>query len=209
MIVEIFPSGPIETNAYLLGCAITRRACLIDAPMESAERVMRRAEELGLQIDMLLLTHSHWDHMADAALIKARLSIPVYVHRDDAENLSRPGADQLPLYFPIQGVQPDGYLTDGQKLQVGQLILQVIHTPGHSPGCVCFYLPEEKTLISGDTLFQGTIGNLSLPSSRPDLMRGSLQKLAALPFDTKVYPGHGSPTTIGAERWIARSQENF
>ncbi len=88
-------------------------------------------------------------------------------------------------------------------------MIKVIHTPGHSPGGVCFYLPSEKILFSGDTLFRGTIGNLSLPTARPDLMWDSLKKLAALPPETKVYPGHGGPTTISAEKWIAHAKGKF
>jgi glyoxylase-like metal-dependent hydrolase (beta-lactamase superfamily II) len=106
-------------------------------------------------------------------------------------------------------VKADGFLIEGQKLTVGDLDIEVIHTPGHTPGGVCFYLPKEKVLISGDTLFRGTIGNLNFPTSRPDLMWGSLKKLAALPADTKVYPGHGGSTTIGAEKWIGHAKERF
>ena len=132
--------------------------------------------------------------MAEVALLKQSVHAPVYVHKGDAENLETPGADKLPLHFPVTGVKADGFLTDGQEMSVGNLKIQVIHTPGHTPGGVCFYLPKEKVLISGDTLFRGTIGNVSFPTARADLMWVSLKKLAALPQDVKVYPGHGGPT---------------
>lgn len=209
MILEVFPSGPLETNAYLVGCPKTKRAVVIDAPSESAEAISRRAKELSLHVEMILLTHSHWDHIADVSELKKLLKSPVYVHKDDAENLENPGTDRLPLFFPLKGVKADGYLHEGQVLNVGNLRFEVIHTPGHTPGCVCFYLPEEKTLFSGDTLFRGTIGNISFPSSQPALMWDSLKKLAALPFETKVYPGHGKPTTIGAEQWISKAKGRF
>jgi glyoxylase-like metal-dependent hydrolase (beta-lactamase superfamily II) len=209
MILEIFPSGPLETNAYLLACEDTKQAAVIDAPFESADLLLQRIKELSLSVDMILLTHSHWDHIADVCLLKERLNAPVYVHKEDADNLENPGTDRLPLFFPLKGVKPDGYLSEGQELTVGKLRIKVIHTPGHSPGSICFYLPSEKILISGDTLFRGTIGNLSLPTARPASMWDSLKKLAILPAETKVYPGHGGPTTISAEKWIAHAQERF
>jgi hydroxyacylglutathione hydrolase len=206
MILEVFPAGPAETNAYLIGCPKTKRAAVIDVPFESTDRILKRANALSLQIERILLTHSHWDHTAEAAVLKEKLDIPVFVHEEDGKNVEEPGSDGLPLYFPIRGVKPDGYLTDGQKILVGELELEVIHTPGHTPGGVCFYLAKEKALFSGDTLFQGTIGNLSFPTARPALMWESLKRLAALPSETKVYPGHGDPTTIGAEKWIANAR---
>ena len=206
MILEVFPSGPLETNAYLLACDVTKHAVVIDVPSESSDALLQRIKELSLAVDMILLTHSHWDHIADASLLKERLKVPIYVHQEDADNLTNPGTDRLPLFFPLKGVKPDGYLLEGQELTVGKLTIKVIHTPGHSPGSVCFYLRSENILISGDTLFRGTIGNLSLPTARPAAMWDSLKKLALLPAETKVYPGHGSPTTIGAEKWIAHAQ---
>ena len=209
MLLEVFPSGPAETNAYLIGCPTTNRAVVIDVPFGSAEALSLRAQKLSLHIEMILLTHSHWDHIAEVSELKQMLKIPIYIHKDDEGNLEKPGSDRLPLFFPLQGVKPDGYLNEGQVLNVGTLRIEVIHTPGHTPGGVCFYLPDEKVLFSGDTLFRGTIGNLSFPTARPALMWDSLKKLAALPVETKVYPGHGEPTTIGREQWIAQAQGRF
>jgi hydroxyacylglutathione hydrolase len=207
MILERFPLGPADTNAYLLGCTETKRAAVIDAPFGGGEILPERAKELHLQIEMILLTHSHWDHTADAHALKEALQCPLFVHEADAGNVKRPGSDRLPLFFPIVGVNPDGFLVDGQVIQLGALHIEVIHTPGHTPGGVCFYLPSEKTVFSGDTLFKGTMGNISFPTSEPAAMWRSLQRLSKLPKDTKVYPGHGEATTIGEESWIARAKE--
>jgi len=209
MILQSFPLGPADTNAYLLGCSETKRAAVIDAPFGSADAVIKRAGELGLRIEILLLTHSHWDHIAEASLFKEKLQIPIYIHEEDAENVKHPGSDQLPMFFPVKGVEPDRFLLDKQVISMGSLSIEVIHTPGHTPGGVCFYIADHKTLISGDTLFQGTIGNLSFPTARPKLMWVSLKRLAQLPKDTKVYPGHGEPTTIGDESWIAHAEQRF
>ena len=209
MIVEVFPLGPAETNAYLLGCSKTKQAALIDVPFQTSEIVLKKAQDLGLNIVMILLTHSHWDHTAEAANVKEQLKVPIYIHPDDARNLEDPGSDGLPLYFPIKGVKPDEFLHDGQVIALGALTIQVIHTPGHSPGGVCFYVPAESTLFSGDTLFRGTIGNLSFPTGRPQLMWQSLKKLALLPSNTKVYPGHGGATTIGRESGSLMRKKSF
>jgi hydroxyacylglutathione hydrolase len=209
IILEVFPSGPFETNAILLGCSKTKLAAVIDTPLDSLDLVLERAKELSLQITMVLFTHSHWDHIADAAAFKEKLGVPLYIHESDAGNLENPGSDKLPLFFTIKGVKPDGFIKDGDELALGEIKMRVIHTPGHTPGGVCFYLEKEGVLLSGDTLFKGTIGNLSFPTARPKLMWESLKKLSALPGKTRVFPGHGEDTTIEAEKWIAHAQDRF
>ncbi len=209
MILDIHASGPADTNCYLLGCEETKQAALIDAPAGCLPWVTKHVKKHNLTLQKLLLTHSHWDHLADAKALKDEFSLEIYVHPEDTGNLEKPGSDGLPLFFSIDGVKPDHFLQEGMIISVGDLRLQVLHTPGHTPGCVCFWLPSNKVLFSGDTLFQGTIGNLSFPTARPSLMWPSLKKLAALPPDTRVYPGHGDSTTIGRESWITNAEELF
>lgn len=200
MIIEVFSSGPAETNTIILGCEATKKAVVIDAPLNSTDLILKKLEKHGLQLEMILVTHSHWDHIADLAKLKEKSSVPVYIHSEDAGNLRKPGSDGLPLFFPVEGVEPDGFLEEGQILNIGELKIRVLHTPGHTPGCVCFWLEKEEVLISGDTLFQGTIGNLSFPTARPAKMKESLKKLARLPQGTRVIPGHGDETTIKDEK---------
>ncbi len=209
MIVKFFPLGPAQTNGILLGCSETGKGVIIDVPFEGGELLLKEAEKAGIEIVMILLTHSHWDHIGDLALLKRKSGAPIYVHQLDSENVKAPGADGLPLILRVEGVEPDGFLTEGQVLEVGKLKLKVIHTPGHSPGGVCFYLEEEGLLVSGDTLFQGSIGRLDLPTAQPELMWESLEKLSALPAETRVLPGHGAETTIGAEKWLKNAKEYF
>lgn len=199
MIIDIFPSGPLLTNAYLLGCEKTKRAVIIDAPMNCQEDVLTAVRSKELKVDAILLTHSHWDHIADVKTLRDQLHVSVYVHKEDAKNLEIPGTDQLPLMVPIAGIKADHFLEEGQRIDVGNLSLEVLHTPGHSPGCVCFYLARESVLFSGDTLFRGAIGNTQFPTSSSKQMRASLKRLASLPKETKVFPGHGEETTIGTE----------
>lgn len=209
MMIVKFPFGPLSTNAILIACLKTKRAAVVDPSLGSTGAILAEVAEKGLIIEKILLTHSHWDHFADAHLLKTKTGAPLYIHPLDAKNLEHPGADGIPLYVPIHSVTPDLFLNEGDQITVGHLKLQVIHSPGHSPGSVCFYLPEEKFLISGDTLFEGSIGNLRLPTAEPLHMWESLKKLAKLPPDTQVVPGHGGDTTIGQENWLDRAQQIF
>jgi hydroxyacylglutathione hydrolase len=155
------------------------------------------------------LTHSHWDHIGDLKKVKTRFGVPVYVHPADRGNVVKPGSDKLPLMYQIEGVEPEFDLQEGEIIEVGKLQLIVIASPGHTPGGVCFYLDKEKILFSGDTLFKGSIGNLSFPTADPQAMWHSLKKLEKLPSETVVYPGHGPSTTIGDEDWLPKAQELF
>lgn len=210
MILEVFPSGPIDTNGILIGCPKTKKAAIIDAPQDVTPLLLSRVEELGLTVEMLLLTHSHQDHIADVALIKKKFKIPVYIHPLDAPNLEEPGADLLPIFIQVKPVKPDHLLADGQVIELGSLTFKVIHTPGHTPGGVCFYSEEDNLLLSGDTLFRGSCGRIDFPLSSPADMWRSLKKLAALPLVTRVYSGHGDPTTIGKEsHWLIDAERRF
>ncbi len=202
MIIKTFSCGPIETNAYLVECPETHEAALIDAPLGVASEIKDYPN-----IKKIFITHSHWDHIADAAKLKSTFHIPLYIHSYDEENLKKPGSDRLPLFFPVQGTKAEGLLEEGEKFKIGKLEFQVIETPGHSPGGVCFWFPKEKVLFSGDTLFRGSMGRVDFPTSSPAQMWESLKKLGKLPPETKVYPGHGPPTTIGSESWIKNAGE--
>lgn len=209
MFIQCFPSGPYITNAYVAACPSTRTAVIIDPAPGSADALLGSLKDNHLNCISILLTHSHLDHIADVSVLKDILKVPVYVHALDAPNLEKPGADGLPCIIPITGVKPDHFLEDEMRIPVGSLNFQVMHTPGHSHGSVCFYEPEEKILFSGDTLFKGTIGNISFPTSQPERMWSSLDRLAHLPPDTQVYPGHGRSTTIGKESWLPNARLHF
>ena len=210
MFIQTFPSGPFSTNAYVVACDKTRQAAIIDPAPDSSAQIHSFLTQRQLKVQKILLTHSHWDHIADVKQLKELYQIPVYIHPLDAPNLQQPGSDGLPCWVSIPAVQPDMFLEEGMQVPVGELSFQVLHTPGHSPGGVCFYEPTQHVLFSGDTLFQGTIGNLSFPTSQPSLMWSSLAKLAQLPLDTRVFPGHGPATTIQAESsWLHDAEKLF
>lgn len=209
-LIFTLPSGIFATNAYLLACLETKKAAIIDPGQESTGPVLNYLRKQDLNPEKILLTHSHMDHIADVKALKVACdNIPVYIHGNDAPNLRNPGSDGLPLMFTVTPCEPDVFINDGDVIEVGNIKLQVIHTPGHSPGGVCFYDAKNHLLFSGDTLFQGTIGNLSFPTSNPSLMWLSLKKLATLPLETKVFPGHGPSTTIGEESWLSEAQKHF
>lgn len=209
MIVKSFCCGPFETNAYLVGCSSTRSAALIDPAPGSRGEFLAALEKEGLTATHILLTHTHWDHIADVPLLKKALGLPVYVHKADAANLIAPGSDGLPLFIALEGVTPDYLLEGEERIEVGQHSFEVLPTPGHTPGGVCFYCEREGLLFSGDTLFKGAIGNLSFPTASPEDMWHSLERLAALPPTTRVLPGHGVETTIGVERWLPEARKLF
>ena len=213
MIFECVPSGPILTNAFLIGCPETKIGYIVDPAPGSKDKLLELAKGYGLTIKAIYLTHSHWDHFADAASIVRELGVQVYAHKLAEENLVKPGSDGLPMIplrdrttganSPIEAVSVDGYLSDGDRIEMGNISFSVIHVPGHSPGCVAFYFPNEKLLISGDALFEGSHGNVSFPTSDPDRMQNSLLRLMELDDDVRVFPGHMADTTIGQERrWI-------
>ncbi|MBN9377542.1 MAG: MBL fold hydrolase [Chlamydiales bacterium 38-26] len=209
MNIQAFPSGPFETNAYVVSCPDTKEAAIIDPAPNSAESIVNYINKHHLTPKKILLTHTHWDHIGDVYPLKEKYHIPVYVHEYDVFNLENPGSDGLPCWISIEGVVPDYLLKEGDRVSIGNQIFEVIETPGHTPGGVCFYNGNQHLLFSGDTLFKGTIGNLSFPTSRPHLMWTSLSKLAKLPAETRVFPGHGLETTIGQEKWLERAEELF
>jgi hydroxyacylglutathione hydrolase len=209
VLLRCFPSGPALTNTYVVADHPGGVAAIIDPASGSSRSVLTAIKEDHLTVQQIWITHSHWDHIVDAAVLAGQLQVGVWVHQEDAGNLREPGSDGLPLRIPVVAVEPSHFFSDGDELGLGSLRFKVIHTPGHTPGGVCFYEQGEGILFSGDTLFRGSIGNLSFPTSEPERMWSSLDQLAKLPPDTTVYPGHGEPTTIGRESWLSRAREHF
>ncbi len=214
MIIKTITSGPLQTNSYAIIDSQTRQMVVVDAPPNSAEQMVQIATDHDVQIVGIWLTHSHWDHIHDVAALLALLkqsielkdarAIDVAIHRLDALNLRYPGSDQIPAPT-IEGVIATQLLGDGDRLSVGRFDFRVLHTPGHSMGSIALHCASQGVLFSGDTLFCGAMGTLSLPTARPRFMPASLLKLTALDPQTRVCPGHGLKTTIKGERdWIKR-----
>lgn len=201
MRIEAVPVGPLQTNCYVMACPETLAAVIID-PGWSGEELSELVAENGFDLKALLLTHAHFDHVAGAAALKRLTGVPVVAHAE-----SKPALLSNHLHASLWGfrIEPapqlDGELVDGQTVQVGRLALEVLYTPGHAPGHICFHVPSAKALFSGDVLFRGGIGRYDLPGGDYSLLMRSIEeRLLALPNDTAVYPGHGPATTIGDER---------
>lgn len=201
------PVGPFAMNQSLLGCKKTGEAVLIDAG-EPPQRFLEAARQRELSIKAVLQTHAHVDHVAGLGPTLEAIPVPVYLHAADLP-IYRFVPQQAQLYgFPVPPLPEIEHLyADGDSFTVGDLELQILHTPGHSPGHVCLYAEAQGLLIGGDLLFRGSIGRTDLPFCDPQQMGISLRRIFTLPDPTLVIPGHGEPTTIGHERasnWIAK-----
>ncbi len=186
----------IQVGSYEVNCSIISengKAWIVDPGQEGA-RIASLLEKKGLVPEAVLLTHAHFDHITGIAeLQKLFPGLPVFVHKADTVMFGHP-FNQMPGEYASIGV-PSG-IRDVNDLK----ICEVIHTPGHTPGGVCYHFPEDKLLLSGDTLFAGSVGRTDFPGGSMSMMMESLKKLMALPDDTLVIPGHGSHTTIGREK---------
>jgi len=200
--IEVFSCGPVATNTLVVYCAKTKDAVIVDPSLDSISHITASIEKHALKPTKILLTHSHWDHIADLKELAEKYSLDVYVHPNDAPNVEHPGSDGLISPVFVAGHKPSHFINEGDVIKVGTIDLKVIETPGHTPGGVCFYIEKEHLLISGDTLFQGSYGRLDLPQAKKKPMIASLKKLSKLPPDTVVVPGHGPQTSIGKESWI-------
>ncbi len=201
--IHSFEAGPVATYAYLVVDAETKDAVIIDAPLESAEAIVRAAETEGVVPGALILTHTHWDHTGDAAALKDRYpEMLVYVHPNDEYRMLAPMQHTIwKLPFTIAPAAPDRYVHDGDVVGHGTLRFKAIHTPGHTEGGICLYDEANGLLFAGDTLFAGSVGRTDLPGGDWDTLARSIRdRLLVLPDDVRVYPGHGPATTIGEER---------
>ena len=201
MIVLMNTGGIAATNCYLVADEVTKQAVLYDAPNDTVAPLLAEAKRRGLDVIGLWLTHGHFDHVADHAEVsKAFPSAKVLIHRLDDPKLHRPNSMAMLLPFKIPPRRADEYVDDGQKLKIGSIDVEVIHTPGHSPGHVAYHLPGEKTLIGGDLIICGAVGRTDFPDSDPAQLDASIRRVMQLPDDTHLLPGHCHASTLGAER---------
>lgn len=202
MKIIMLPQGPMQTNCYIVGCEETRQAAVID-PAWDGRAIVTTLNQHGWDLAYILLTHAHFDHVGGLAYLKEYSNAPIYLHKEAVpmlESASITAAMTLGMQFP-QPPPPDEYLEEGQVIQVGNSSLEVLYTPGHAPGHVSFYCPAEHALFCGDVLFEGSIGRTDFPGGHHEtLIRIIKEKLFVLPDETRVYSGHGRPTTIGLEK---------
>jgi len=202
--IQVIPGAPLETNCYFVADDEAGEAILIDAPWQIVGEVTRWAERSRATVKLIVCTHGHWDHTMGAHELIAATQAPVTCHALDGDMLAHPSFAPFNLPFELKAVTVDHFLEEGDIVAVGRHRFSVMHTPGHTPGCICLYNADDGLLFSGDTLFAGACGRMDLPGGSQAQMANSLRRLSTLPAETVVYPGHGEDTTIGAESWMAR-----
>ena len=202
--LQAFELGRCATNAYVVAPPVgAGEGCWIVDPGEGPEPLLRFLERSGLRPEAIVCTHAHADHIAGIDQVRSRLGdLPVLAHPAESGWFADPMLNLSQFIGePVSVSGPTGRLEDGQSLQLGPLVWRVLHTPGHSPGSVTLWCPQERVALVGDTLFHDSIGRIDFPTSDPEAMRDSLHRvLLGLPDDTRVHPGHGPDTTIGRER---------
>ncbi|MFA6572439.1 MAG: MBL fold metallo-hydrolase [Bacteroidota bacterium] len=195
-------AGPIATNCYLLFYEGNRDAVLIDAPLDCTQQIIDELKKNNLNLKSILLTHSHWDHAGDVKHLSEYTKAQIFVHQDDNYRLTEPDKHTVfPLLDSIEPFKEAIFFIKNQKIKTGDIELEVLFTPGHTEGGVCFVSHKEKLIFSGDTLFCQSIGRTDLPGGSLDLLMESISReLLVLPDEYKVFTGHGEETTIKFER---------
>jgi glyoxylase-like metal-dependent hydrolase (beta-lactamase superfamily II) len=199
------PFGPWETNAYLVWDGRSTDALVLDPGMGAAAPLMERAGANGLRLHLIANSHGHIDHIFDNAPLMRASGAPVAIHPDDTHRLD--GRNNYG--FEVEAVTATHELRDGEQLRIGDLVLDILHTPGHTEGSVCLYEEGRGLLLSGDVLFAGSYGRTDLAGGNDEQMVASLARLAReIPGGVRVLPGHGAETTIGRElHWMRRIAE--
>ena len=194
----MFTVGPLQENCYLVRREGSDRALLID-PGDEAPKLQAAIDELGVEPEAILLTHTHFDHIGAVAPLARATGAPVYCPREELPVLADPSAFFGAMFGPVEGWEAEHALDGGQRLQLAGFDVDVVATPGHSPGHVTFAI--DGALFSGDVLFQGSIGRTDLPGADHEtLMESIAGLLERFDDDTRVHPGHMGLTTLGRER---------
>ena len=201
MIHEILPVGPLQCNCSIFGDETTREAVVVD-PGDDVSDIQSILDRHGLHVTAIVVTHAHIDHIGGAEKLKASSGAPVYMNEND-----RFLSGNLAMQAAWLGVAPpndpgiDVAARDGDVINLAQTAFHVLHTPGHTPGSISLWIPEEKKLVAGDTLFRDSIGRTDLPGGNFKQEIASIRdKLMTLPEESMVIPGHGTNTTIGREK---------
>jgi glyoxylase-like metal-dependent hydrolase (beta-lactamase superfamily II) len=199
--VRMFTVGQVQENCFVLRAADSQTALIVD-PGDEADRILAPVDELGLEVEAILLTHCHFDHIGAVAPVAKATGAPVYCPQLEVPLL----ADIMsfvpwPGFGPFESYDADETVSGGEHLSLAGLEIDVLFTPGHSPGHVTYSIPGHAAVFSGDVLFQGSVGRVDLPGGDWATLLASITTLVdTLPPETTVYPGHMGITTLGAER---------
>jgi hydroxyacylglutathione hydrolase len=201
MIHEIIPVGALQCNCSILGDETSREAIVVD-PGDDIPRIMALLAKHSLTVKQIIITHAHIDHIAGAHRLKRLTGAPVLYNQNDLPLVKMMDVQATWLNIPTPTVEnPDDTLDDGKLIAIAGLSGSILHTPGHTEGSVCLYLPTQTLLLAGDTLFAGSVGRTDLPGGNMQKLLTSIHdRLLSLPDEVTVIPGHGPRTTIGSER---------
>lgn len=198
MIIRRLAVGPLEANCFLIGDEDSGKAMVID-PGDEPDRVMDAAKADNLSLEYIVCTHAHFDHVGAVPDVKDETGAKIIVHKDELE-IYRGARDMAAFWgYDIPPLpEPDILVEEGSEIRLGALSFKVLHTPGHSPGGIC--LLGEGVVVTGDTLFAGSVGRTDFHGGDMNKLKESFQRLLSLPPETKVLAGHGPDSTIGEER---------
>ena len=205
MNVRMFTVGPVQENCFIFWQEGSKKALIVD-PGDEPPRLLNAITELGLELEAILLTHCHFDHIGAVAPVAKATGAPVYISEIEAPVLSDVMRWVPPGFGPFESYEADHLLKGGEKLELAGFEIDVLFTPGHSPGHVTYSVPDEHAIFSGDVLFQSSVGRTDLPGGDWGTLLASIGKLVEeLPadkdgVDTTVFPGHMGITTLGVER---------
>jgi hydroxyacylglutathione hydrolase len=199
MFLKTIVAGPLGVNCYILGCDRTKAGAVID-PGDDAPMILNAIRQNNLDIKYILLTHGHVDHLAHLMKLKDEINAEFLMHQEDAFLLTGLFAQAMMFGLPNPGKpKPDRFIEDGDEIILGDLKINVLHTPGHSPGSVTYFV--DNKLFVGDLIFAGSIGRTDLPRGDYQTLINSVEnKIFTLPDETMIYPGHGPETTVGQEK---------
>jgi len=201
MIFKYRETGPLLVNCYIIGDEKTREAVVVD-PGGDVEAILYLLQEDDLKLKSIIDTHSHFDHIGGNALLKKETNAPILIHPSEKDMLTGMNTLASQWGFSFDPSPPaDDTLEEGDVVELGDVVLEVIHTPGHSPGGISLKIKDMPMVLAGDTLFQFSIGRTDFPGASYSLLIRSIkEKLFTLGDDCEVYPGHGPPTLIGREK---------
>jgi hydroxyacylglutathione hydrolase len=200
MDVRCFTVGQIAENCWIFRRDGSDRGLIVD-PGDEPERILGAVDELGLGIDAILLTHTHFDHIGAVAPVARATGAPVYCPELEVPVLANVMSFTPPPFGPFESYDADETVAGGERLELAGMEIDVLFTPGHSPGHVTYSVADEQALFSGDVLFQSSVGRVDLPGGDgPTLMESIRGLVEGFPEETTVYPGHMGTTTLGAER---------
>lgn len=202
MKIIVIPVTPYEQNCSLVICEESKKAAIVD-PGGDPAKILKIVKEQGVQVDKIILTHGHLDHVGATEVIAEALNVPIIgPEKEDLFWLEQLEAQSQRFGFPTtRSFEPDSWLEEDEIVAVGNISLQVLHIPGHTPGHIALLDKQSKQVIVGDILFSGSVGRSDFPrGNQMQLISGIKKKLLTLPPETIVYPGHGPTTTIGHEK---------